>query len=193
MDIASRITFILLAITFITESAAYYAAVRFHNNIIVYTIYSIIEIGLASLYFNYSVKSLYKRHIGIYIAIAGVAVGIINSIWFQSARLTDSDFMLVEGLLIMALAMYALIQLLLDDSFINFKFNPNFWFAFLQLFFWSTTLPIWLLYDHLTSLLGNNKWIVDFSLYLISMITNIGFGLVFIFYPTMKKRYEYHE
>lgn len=61
LDNASRILCILICCALVNEGAAYYMAVKYHNNLTLYTIFSLIEFFFLGIYFNYTIDIFKKR------------------------------------------------------------------------------------------------------------------------------------
>ena len=92
-DMAERIFCILLALTFIEEGIAYYCRVQFGQNIPVLRIYSLVEIFLISLYFNYSIPLFRKWKIGICIGSLVFIVGLVDCLLSTDLRQFSNFFM----------------------------------------------------------------------------------------------------
>jgi len=191
MDRASRFMFVLLAMALLTESLACYSAFKYHNNNPIYDLFSIIEIAIVSLYFNYAITAFRKWNVGIYIGATGIIAGVINTIWFQPLTIANSNILFINGFFTIALSLFSIIQLLLTDIFLEIKKSPHFWIAVSLLFYWIPSLMVWLLYDHFTIWVGDKIWIVDFFLYTVGLLSNLAFGFIFLYYNKMSVQNEY--
>lgn len=187
-DNALKILSILLGGTFISECIAYYAAGRYHNNMPVYSIFSLVEFSLISLYFNYSIEYFRKRRIGIIIAALGTVAGIINIIYLQPLNVLNNYFLFLEGILIISMALFSFTRLMIIEDATPMHLNPHFWIAAIFTFFWAVTFLNWGLYDYLIAKYRSKMWVANLSILIVNMITYTSIGLVFIFYPKLRVR-----
>ncbi len=185
-DKASRILSILISCAFINESAAYLLAKIYHNNLALYNIYSLVEFGLLSLYFNYMIDVFIKKNIGFYVGIAGILMGILDLIFLQHLDSFNSYFLLFEALSVIGMSLFAFFRLLLKhDSLTLYKY-PHFWFISILLFFWSITFLCWGLYDYINQTLRQSALNINTALAIVGIVTYVGLGCVFLLYPKMK-------
>ena len=186
LDTASKILSVLICCAFIDESAAYFLAKKYHNNLALYNIYSLIELGLLCFYFNKVIDVFGKRNIGIYIGITGIVLGIINLVFIQPINSFNSYFLLLEGLLVIGMCLFAFFRMLLKyDSLKLLKYH-HFWFISILVFFWSITFLSWGLYDYINRELQQNAIKIDIALLIVNTITYVCLGCVFLLYPKMK-------
>lgn len=176
----------LLVSTLVSEYIADVLAIKYGNNMVVYHVYAPLHLFLVSLYFNQSIPSFGERHIGWYIGIVGCLVGLANSAFLQPVAVLNSYFLLFAGFVIISMCLYAFYKILENDD-IGTLNNPNFWFSFILLFFWSVTYLNWSVYQLLSKVVVEYMALVGFALPVISAITYFGFGLVFLLYPKTKK------
>jgi hypothetical protein len=190
LDISSRILAVLVCCAFINESAAYYLAKRYHNNLAIYNIYCLIEYVLLCLYFNNVIDVFIKNNTGIYIGIAGAILGILNVIFIQNLYSFNSYFLFFEDLVVIGMSLFAFFRLLLKhDSFHLHKYH-HFWFISILIFFWSITFLTWGLYDYINMKLQHEAWKINFTLVTVGSITYSCFGCVFLLYPKMQTNNE---
>ncbi|WP_276132349.1 hypothetical protein [Polluticoccus soli] len=161
-------------------------AVKYHNNMVVYHVLAPLHLFLVSLYFNQSIQSFKERHIGWFIGLGGFAIALVSSIFLQPVKELNSYFLLFAGFVIISMCLYAFYKILENDE-IGTLNNPHFWFSFILLFFWSVTYLNWSVYQLLSKKVVEYMALVGFALPIISAITYIGFGVVFLLYPKMKK------
>ena len=156
LDIATKILSVLICCAFINECAAFYLAIKYHNNLALYAIYSIMEFAMLCLYFNEVVDVFKKKNIGIYIGLAGSILGILNLLFVQHLASFNSFFLLFEGLAVISMSLFAFFRMLLKyDSLKLYKY-PHFWFISIILFFWNITFLSWGLYEYITQQLRHS-------------------------------------
>jgi len=190
LDTASKVLSILICCAFLNECAAFYLARKFHDNLPLYAIYCFLEFGLICIYFNYIIDIFIQRNLGIYIAITGIILGILNLIFIQNLNSLDSYFLFLEGLSIIGMSLFAFFRLLLrQDTLHLFKYQ-HFWFISILVFFWSITFLNWGLYDYINMRVGHEAWKINAGLLVISSFTYTCFGVVFLLYPKMQKPNE---
>jgi hypothetical protein len=187
LDKASKIIAILICCASVNEGAAYILAKIYHNNLALYTIYSFIEFGILCLYFNNVIDVFIKNNIGIYIGIVGIFLGIIDLVFLQHIDSFNSYFLLFEGLMVIAMSLFAFFRLLLKyDSLKLFKYH-HFWVISILIFFWSITFLSWGLYDYIHQELKQTAFEIDTALVIISTLTYTCLGCVFLLYSKMQK------
>src|ERR1044072_8325350 len=96
-DKSNTLLCILLGLTLANELVAYFAAKKFGNNLIVYHSFSPIQFFVVALYFNYNIPEFKKYNLGIYIGIAGIILGFINTFFIQGVNVFNSFYVLFEG------------------------------------------------------------------------------------------------
>jgi len=141
-----KIMVLLLCITLASELTAYWAAVKFQNNMFVYHIFAPVQLLILAKYFDEIEPYLKKQKVGIIVGIVGILGTIINTYFYQSINTLNSNFLLFEGLIIMGLSLYTFRRILNTET-INIYRYPYFWFNIILVFFWSVTYTIWALYS----------------------------------------------
>lgn len=189
LDRASKIFCLFLGTSFAGECIALFCAYHYHNNIPVYAILNIIEMVLICLYFNYSITTFKKRHIGLAAGILSVIVGIINIVYFQSLYSINTLFLYYQGILIIAMSMVAMVQYLLNVEYMQFQQTPHFWIPALMLVFWVISFLNWAFYDFLIAKLSASVWMINNLILFVCMIMNAGYAIIFFFYPKPQKQY----
>lgn len=189
-DKASVFLCLLIWLVFFTEMTAMYAASRYHNNMPVYAIYGFIEFVLVSLYFNYSIDTFRKHNIGYFIALAGIIIGIINSIWYQPVFTLNTIYIFLECIGIVCMSLYSFYRQLLTGTTLRLHERVHFWFPCIFLFNWCATLSCWGLYDHFRNTVKDKIPILNISLTFVNILTYLAFGIVFLLYPKMKSTHD---
>ncbi|HVX01217.1 MAG TPA: hypothetical protein VHA52_12405, partial [Candidatus Babeliaceae bacterium] len=182
LDAGSRVFLLLCIFWFCDESLAYYSAIKFHNNLLVYNIGDLIEIFLICVYFNFTIPSFRKKKIGIIIGIISIVVGIANNALIQSVHTVSNYFLMYEAALSIILSMISL------SSFLNIedKRRPlrevHFWIPTLLMFSWSL---IFLLFTIIAFYGNHEPKAVTFMLFLVNLFTNVSCIGIFLFYPKL--------
>jgi hypothetical protein len=177
---AEKMLIILLILTLSSEIMAYIWAVKFRNNFPVYHIFAPIQLFFVSMYFHYSVDSLSKSKIAIYIGLSGGILAAVNTIFFQPITTLNSYFLLFEGLCTIFLSLYAFNKMFINDN-LNILSIPHFWFTLILLTFWSITYISWGVYEFMRAKQMNALYIMGAVLWAINIITYLGIGFVFFF------------
>lgn len=190
VDKASRFICIMIWIGFLAEIVARYASKKYHNNMPVYTINRFIEFALVSLYFNYSIDTFRKHHIGYIIAAAGIAIGVANSIWYQPITTLNTLYIFLECIGIVCMSLFSFYRLLLTHTTLRLHNRVHFWIPCIFLFNWCGTLSSWGLYDYFRSGHYDKTPILNISLVFVGILTYLAFGIIFLLYPKMKSTHE---
>ena len=184
LDRPAKIILAMLVLEVVNEIIAFIFAKKFHNNMPVYNINNIIELFLATLYFNYVISSFRKNNFGIKLAILFIILGILNYIYLQPLTAFSVNFLLFEGFCIIAMSLIAFYRFLLVQEDLQLYRFPHFWFISIFLFFWSITYLNWGLFPIIVNKIsGIYIWIVN-------VISYGSIGLVYLFYPKMKITHE---
>ncbi len=190
MDTATKVFLVLMGVTVISELTAIYVAGKYHNNMPVYAVFSIVEFALVSLYFGQSIDVFSMKKAGYIIASIGIVAGVLNLLFLQGITKFNSYFLVFEGIGIIGLALFSFFRLLLAKDELKLYRYPHFWFATILAFFWSVTLLNWSLYDYIMTYHKDIIGVVRWSIYAVNMITYSAISCVFILYPKMQKTYE---
>ncbi|WP_118973940.1 hypothetical protein [Taibaiella koreensis] len=186
VDKASRFICILVWTGFLAELVARYASVRYHNNMPVYAINRLVEFGLISLYFNYSVDVFTKHRVGYIIGAIVILIGVANSIWYQPLNTLNTLYIFLECIGVVCMSLYSFYRLLLTNTSIRLHERVHFWIPCIFVFNWCGTLSCWGLYDYFRKGITEKLPILNISLVLINTLTYLAFGLIFLLYPKMK-------
>lgn len=187
MDPPSRVLVWYISATCLSEVMATGAIYFYKYNLIVYHVYSLLQLFLISLYFNTACKSLRKNNLGIIIGIIGVVLGVLNSIYFQQpTHSINTNFFVIEAFLIIGLSLFSFYELLASDE-THVNRNPLFWFSSLFLVFWSFTFFYWLIGVTIRKAIPEDVTWMDTMIWIINILTYTGFAIVFLSYRKMQK------
>ena len=181
IDSASKILLLLLCLTLASEISSHWAALVFKNNMFVYHVFAPIQLIVVGMYFDNILEGFKKKRKATIIGIIASFAAVLNTVFFQPLQILNSNFLLLEGLIIMALALYTF-QLILANESINIFQYRHFWMIVILIFFWSVTYTTWALY----SVLGVRKLFVipyvSYTLWAVNIITYAAIGFVLLYF-----------
>lgn len=180
---ADRYLRVLLIITLLTEIVSELSIRKFRNNMVIFHIFSPIELLLLSLYFNEKISLLKKYHVGITIGILGIVIALLNALFIQPINTINSVFLLFEGFSIIALSLFAFYMLVLKKE--EIIYNTHFWFTTIILTYWSAVFVYFGMYPFFLTILKGYMEPLTLALRLINIAAYFGFALVFLNYKKM--------
>jgi len=190
LDTPARILVVLVCCDFINEIIAYYLAKKYHNNLPLYSIYSLIEFAFICVYFNETIDIFNKKKIGFYIGTIGVTLGVCNIIFFQPLNSLNSYFLLFEAILVIGMSLFAFFRLLLKEDTLQVFRYSHFWLTTILIFFWSSTFLYWGLIDYITLRLPQVVLKINFAELIVAILTYGSIGCIFLLYPKLNVDYE---
>jgi hypothetical protein len=185
LDLSAKIIWLMVTFSLLGELAAFYAATAYHNNLPVYNISSICELLILCTYFNRTIKKFRKFNVGYLIGVGSLVVAAITIVFGHPLTKVNNYFMVYQGLLVILMCLIYLSQLLLLPGYIHLKYEPNYWFSLLLIFFWSVTILNWAFYDYLYIHFYKFQNLLNYTITIIALLTSFGFAVVFFFYPKM--------
>ncbi|WP_123985167.1 hypothetical protein [Taibaiella soli] len=188
-DKPTKFFYFFICAACLTEIIGYISSMKWKGNMPIYSIYSLLEFGVLSLYFNFSIDSFKARNIGIYIAIGGILLGILNIIFLQPLNSYNSYYLFFEAIGIITMCLFSFFRMLLREEGLVLYTYPHFWFAAVLAFFWSITFLNWGLYDYFYDHEKAKAWIVSISNISVNILTYATITGIFFLYPKMKPRY----
>ena len=150
-------------------------------------IFNLVEIVIVSVYFNYSIPFFHKRNIGIYIASFSLLLGIGEMYLFRSLINLNGFFMYYEGTIIISMALFSMFRLVKDHPYLIVTTIPHFWFATVQILFWSFTILNWTFYDYVNTHATSYKPSISYALCFINYLCYLIVAGTFLFYPKTHK------
>lgn len=182
---SDKIIAVLLVLAAVQQSLSIFGRLSSVDVARIFNVYALIEFLLISLYFNYSLYSFRVRHIGIIAGFAGVALGLINMIFFQKFDAVNTYFMFAEAAAILLYCMVAFLKMPLSENHKPTRF-AEFWITVLLLCYASPTLMGWLFIAVTGDNPGSPFQKVFFRLLLVfNFAFYIGIGLVFLMYKKL--------
>lgn len=180
LDKGGRIFCLLLFLTFISEHTAYWLARTKGNNILVYHLYNPVEFFMLALYFNETIDIFKKKKIGIYIGIAALLLGVVNSLYIQHIDEINTYYLLFEGLCIISISLFSFYQIMLKDTYTSPIKDPHFRISFLLLFYWCITFISWGVYETVT--VDKHAIIITYILWVANILFYLGITVVLLLY-----------
>lgn len=186
LDMGSRFICMLIWLGAVSETIAWFAAVKFRNNLPVYAISSICEFAITCLYFNSTLRFYKKWNIGIICAVAGILFGVMNIAVFQPLNTINSNFLFFECLGVVCLSLFSIYQRLMATDMRLLK-EIHFWIPCILLFYKCTALWNWGIYDYVTARHEEKTIFLNIGILLINVLTYLAFTLLLLFYPKMRR------
>lgn len=116
VELSLKFICVLLGLTFITELAAAYMAMRFRENMKVYHLYVPLSLALIALYYNYAIKELRKYYVGYWLSAGGIVAAIFNTQYFQPLQVMNSNITLLTGLCTVMMALISFYKISLSTD-----------------------------------------------------------------------------
>lgn len=188
MNIPSKILVWYVSATCLTEVVAIGAAYQYHNNLIIYHIYSYIQLFLISLYFTLESRKFRKNKVLMIVGVLGMLLGMLDALFIGKTHENENintHFLVMESFLIIGMSLLSFYELLASDE-INIGSNPRFWFSGLFLVFWSFTFFYWLIGLAVNNYLPEKGDWMRVMLFTINTLTYTGFAIVFLSYRKMQ-------
>ncbi len=189
VDLPARIFALFVLVSTFTEVLAHLAAARFQNNMPIYAIYSLMEFGFISLYFNYSIDVFARKRIGYIIGGVGLVFGATNIIFIQGLDKMNSYFMIFEGIAIIGMGLFSFLRLLQKNEAFDMRYYHHFWLTTILVFFWAVTLINWSLYNYFTVKSSGHMNAINAAMLFFNIFIYLGVTGVFLMMPYMQKKY----
>jgi hypothetical protein len=184
LSTADKFLAVLAGLTIVDEAIAFLFHEHNRNNMVVYHIYSPLELLLLSLYFNQSVVALRRWNAGIIVGIAGFVAAAVNAMVFQPTTGMNSNFLLLEGTAIIVFCLLSLHQIVLDEIHQSYRL-AHFWITCLLMIYWSLTFTGWGVY----MLVDKQEHLLYSIFYKVlsgaNLIMYAGLALIFLFYKML--------
>jgi hypothetical protein len=145
LNLAEKYMAILMPVTLVTEWLAFLIIKNSGNSLPVYHVFNPVEFLLISLYFNQSIEAFKRKNIGLYVGVAGMLIGLMNTLLFQKPTTINSYFLLFEGTVVIIFCLLSFHQILLDEEHLPYGF-AHFWITICFMVFYSTTFTGWGIY-----------------------------------------------
>ncbi|WP_461789465.1 hypothetical protein [Pedobacter sp.] len=187
LDKGMRFFAISCITAFFTELLALIWAFYYENNMPVYAIYNVVEVLLVCLFFNYSIPSLRRKNIGLWLGVISALLGIVNLMFFQPLKSLNSNFIYYQGILVIALSMFAIIDEIMRSEENGNRFSPKFYISVLLIIYWVVSFLYWGLYEYLIGIFGKDNILIGYLMALVCCLLNVAFSYLLIRYPKSKR------
>lgn len=183
LDTPAKIIIVLLILTSISETLAYFFSTSYKNNLFIYHIYNPIQLFILSVFYNFTISFFKRYNIGYIIGTIGLLVSILISVLFQNPKTEfNTYFLVLESILVIGMTLSYFYDFL-NTTHKNKQFTtPYFWITCLLLIYWSFTFFRWSVGVAIPSISMKNTMLINYMMYFINMVTYTGFGIVFLFY-----------
>lgn len=186
LDKAMKWLWLECCLTLMSDGIAYYAAVRYRNNLGVFSFSSIADAFLICMYFNYSNHFFRRHHIGIIAAGLSVIVGLVSNFVIQSPASFPSYFLHYQALAVIVLSLLSLAYMQRTHDYLDIRSKPHFWVCIVLIFYWCTTYFNWTLLEYYAHLPSQESRVVLLSMFFTNLITNLATALLFFLTPKMR-------
>jgi len=179
-DLGSRILAILMILTAVVEAFAYFIALKYHNNMVLYQIFNPIQLLLLMAYFGAAIDHLNVTLMTWSFGFAGLILAFFNATLFQPIHTHNSNFLLIESVLVIGCCLYAFYRQFMDYEKLDLKQYHHFWFTSLIFLFWSVTFIHWGLYGLMKEHMKENIFVVHIIIFLVNFLFYSLVGYVFL-------------
>ena len=156
-----------------------------HNNLLLYHIFSPFELILICLYFDQTVLALKKTKIAVIAAAIAIPLAVLNACFLQDpSAMTNSHFVLLEGTLIIIFSLLSFFQILMEEEQLPYHF-AQFWITASLLVFWSFTYTGWGIYSVLNIKGYPLAPLFQDILMVAAYLQYIGFAVTFVQYKKL--------
>jgi len=188
-DTSIKLLRIYAIVTTITEIIAFLLYYKKGNNVIIYHIYSPIQLLILSAYYNQTIGFFKQKGIGYIIGVSGLFLSLFNSLFIQQPPSSlNSYFIIIEAMLVISMTLCYFYDFLNTKLTTKHFTTPDFWISCLLLLFWSFTFFRWLASLSMPGVVSANIYYILYMMWAINIITYTGFGLVFLFYRKLQPR-----
>lgn len=185
MGPSSKIMVWYVAATFAFETTATLAGYFLKYNLLIYQLYSYLQLFLICLYFHSTSLRFRNNKAILIVGIIGISLGIIGALLQRENENISAHLLVLEAYLIIGMSLHSFLELLGSDE-LDMNRNPQFWFSALFMIFWTFTFFYWLVGLTIRAELPENGVWMDIMIWTINILTYAGFALVFFFYKKMR-------
>lgn len=174
----------------LTEIIARYAAIAYRNNLPILNISCIIEFVLICCYYNATISYFKRNNIGIIIAGAGIIIGVITLLIFDSFFKINSNFLFIESLGIICMSLYAIFRMLLmENEKLHLQLKVQFWIPIILVMYQAGTIWSWMMYEYFRLIGESETQFLHQTLLSNGIVIYLAFTMLFLCYPKMKNIY----
>jgi len=174
----------------VTEIVAFYTAHVYKTNSLAYSVFGFVEVVLLCLFFRSVIDVFRRRKALIFVAIAMVILGLLNMLYLQPPKELNTNFIILEGFLIIGFCLFGLFRLLLYDGELDLFRNSNFWSISIVLVYWAADFLNIGLYNMLDRELSEKIGFVRDTIWALTLIVYSALAILFLNYRKLNKGSE---
>jgi hypothetical protein len=144
MDFHTKILVVYIVEVWLCETLAFIAGILYHNNLLIYHIFSVLQFLLICFYFHHCIRMFQRYYIAIAVGITGLIFGVINGVYLQPNQV-NSNYLLFQCIAVITMTLISFYELLAGDDDDDLTKQPQFWASCFLLIFWSFTFAYWLI------------------------------------------------
>lgn len=189
LDNGLQLIVYLLIVSFIIEVIAFFFAILYKNNLVIYNFELLINTILLFNYFKFNIEQLKNTFHSILITASIFTFWLFTILFICKIDSINTTFIIFQGVFVMGLSILLLDKLSSQKRRVVYKLSqsPNFWIATILLFYWCLTFMQWSLYRTFTKEAISTEYI-DTSLTIITILLNLGYAYILFRYPKLKYR-----
>jgi hypothetical protein len=184
LDKGTRVILAILVLTIISEGLSALGDYFIYYKSYFYHVFNLLQLMLITTYFANTIKFRNKGIIAI-VCLFYVVLEVLNDIFFQPLTKLNTNFISLECLLIVPMALYSLFRILIDDSIEKLQTYVHFWLWTILLLLFSSSFFFW---QFVVYFYKHNELFYNISNYIhqiANLILYTGIFLVFLYYPKM--------
>ena len=181
---------IILALLFVSTATELINFLFVHlkkEKMYMYFVFNVFEISLITLYFL-SVFKYYRLLRFIFLVLIYIAMEVLNMALFQPILSLNTNFIIAESFIIIAMSLFAVYKILIDDTIEKIWLYPHFWLWTFIFVYFSTTFFYWSFIKMLYKSHSVFFEVAEYFSLSINIIVYTGIGLTFLFYPKMSRK-----
>jgi hypothetical protein len=188
VDTGTRYLCLFIWLGAVAETVGWVVALKYRNNMPVYAISSLVTYTVICMYFN-SILPGFKRYaLGIWIALAGLCLGVWIILKYQPLHVINSSFLFYECLVIVCMALYSMYKRLMATD-LRLSLETHYWGASILLFYKCTALWNWGFYDFFTERHVDKVMYLNTGILLVNLLAYFSLSILLFFYPKMHRTY----
>lgn len=181
-DKCGKLILLLLIITLISESIGLILILLKKSKFPLYHFFVPVEILLYTIYFILLIKPYNNLRYILASSIFWPLAGMLNMIFLQPMHKLNSNMLIIENVVVVAMALYALYKILLNDKIVNVLNYPHFWVWTFSLIYECYAFFFWALFESLIRRSPYRMVIID-SQDIINIALYVAICFSFFLYP----------
>lgn len=116
LDTGLKLIWIFILLTFVCELTAGVVGIEWHNNLVVYHVYTPLCLALFCAYYHYRLTWIRRYRLAYLIAIAGIAVEILDTLRFDPLTTLDSNAILFSTMCIVLMSVGGVVTCIVEGK-----------------------------------------------------------------------------